>query len=99
MLMMPQPTQTQRVLELARQRGLLRSRDLQAVDAPRVMLTRMTASGQLEKVGRGLYRLPQTQMSEDESLTAITEGSSSSSVFIGNNVSCSCYKGLFLRTG
>ena len=69
--MMPQPTQTQRVLELARQRGLLRSRDLQAVDAPRVMLTRMTASGQLEKVGRGLYRLPQTQMSEDESLTAI----------------------------
>lgn len=71
MLMMPQPTQTQRVLELARQRGLLRSRDLQAVDAPRVMLTRMTASGQLEKVGRGLYRLPQTQMSEDESLTAI----------------------------
>ena len=69
--MMPQPTQTQRVLELARQRGLLRSRDLQAVDAPRVMLTRMTASGQLEKVGRGLYRLPQTQMSEDESLAVI----------------------------
>jgi predicted transcriptional regulator of viral defense system len=71
LLMMPQPTQTQRVLELARQRGLLRSRDLQAVDAPRVMLTRMTASGQLEKVGRGLYRLPQTQMSEDESLAVI----------------------------
>ena len=71
MLMMPQPTQTQRVLELARQHGLLRSRDLQAVGAPRVMLTRLMASGQLEKVGRGLYRLPQTQMSEDESLAAI----------------------------
>lgn len=69
--MMPQPTQTQRVLELARQHGLLRSRDLQAVGAPRVMLTRLMASGQLEKVGRGLYRLPQTQMSEDESLAAI----------------------------
>ena len=70
-LMMLQLTQTQRVLELTRQRGLLRSRDLQAVDTPRVILTRMTASGQLEKVGRGLYRLPQTQMSADESLNAI----------------------------
>lgn len=70
-LMMLQLTQTQRVLELTRQRGLLRSRDLQTVDAPRVILTRMTASGQLEKVGRGLYRLPQTQMSADESLNAI----------------------------
>ena len=70
-LMMLQLTQTQRVLELTRQRGLLRSRDLQTVNAPRVILTRMTASGQLEKVGRGLYRLPQTQMSADESLNAI----------------------------
>jgi predicted transcriptional regulator of viral defense system len=69
--MMSQPTQTQRVLELARQHGLLRSRDLHAVGAPRVMLTRLTASGQLEKVGRGLYRLPQTLMSEDESLAGI----------------------------
>lgn len=69
--MMLQLTQTQRVLELTRQRGLLRSRDLQTVNAPRVILTRMTASGQLEKVGRGLYRLPQTQMSADESLNAI----------------------------
>ena len=70
-LMMLQLTQTQRVLELTRQRGLLRSRDLQTVDAPRVILTRMTASGQLEKVGRGLYRLPRTQISADESLNAI----------------------------
>ena len=69
--MMPPPTQTQRVLELARQHGLLRSRDLQALGAPRVTLTRMTASGQLEKVSRGLYRLPQTLMSADESLAVI----------------------------
>lgn len=69
--MLPQPTHTQRILELARKRGWLRPRDLQAVDAPRVMLTRLMANGQLEKVGRGLYRLPQTRMSEDESLAAI----------------------------
>jgi predicted transcriptional regulator of viral defense system len=69
--MMPQPTHTQRILELARQRGWLRPRDLHTLGAPRVMLTRLMASGQLEKVGRGLYRLPQTRMSEDESLAAI----------------------------
>lgn len=69
--MMPQPTHTQRVLELARQHGMLRSSDLNAVGTPRVMLTRLTASGQLVKVGRGLYRLPQTLMSEDESLAVI----------------------------
>ena len=64
-------TDTERVLELARQRGMLRSIDLHAVGASRVTLTRLTASGRLEKVGRGLYRLPQTLMSEAESLAVI----------------------------
>ena len=41
-------TQTQRVLGLASQKGLLRASDLDAIDAPRVVLTRMTAAGLLE---------------------------------------------------
>jgi len=64
-------TQTQRVLALARQKGMLRSSDLAGVGAARIVLTRLTASGQLEKVGRGLYRLPDTQTSEHESLIAV----------------------------
>ena len=64
-------TQTQRVLNLARQKGLLRPIDLQTVNAPRVILTRLTASGQLEKVGRGLYRLPDASLSENEHLIGI----------------------------
>ena len=48
-------TQTQRVLALARQNGMLRPGDLHAVGAARVVLTRLTVSGQLEKVGRGLW--------------------------------------------
>ena len=51
-------THTQRVLDLASQKGLLRASDLKAIDAPRVVLTRLTAAGLLEKIGRGLYRLP-----------------------------------------
>jgi predicted transcriptional regulator of viral defense system len=62
---------TQRILDLARQKGMLRPADLQGIGAARVVLTRMTASGQLEKVGRGLYRLPGANASEHETLTAV----------------------------
>jgi predicted transcriptional regulator of viral defense system len=48
----------QRVLDLARQVGLLRASDLDAIAAPRVVLTRLIAAGLLDRVGRGLYRLP-----------------------------------------
>ena len=63
-------THTQRVLDLLAQKGMLRPSDLDAIETPRVVLTRMTAAAQLEKVGRGLYRLP-NQGSEHESLVAI----------------------------
>ncbi|MDZ4348852.1 MAG: type IV toxin-antitoxin system AbiEi family antitoxin domain-containing protein [Xanthomonadaceae bacterium] len=60
-------THTRRVLDLASQKGLLRTSDLGAISAPRVVLTRLTAAGLLERVGRGLYRLPDAQISEFES--------------------------------
>ena len=68
---MHQDTHTQRVLDLLRQRGMLRPSDLDDIGAPRIVLTRMTASGLLEKAGRGLYRLPDSHPSEHESLAAI----------------------------
>lgn len=64
-------THTQRVLDLAHLKGMLRPCDLSEAGVARVTLTRLTASGQLEKVGRGLYRLPQASVSEHESLLAI----------------------------
>lgn len=68
---MDTPTQAERALDLASRKGLLRARDLDALDVPRIVLTRLTAAGRLEKVGRGLYRLPGTQGSEHESLAAV----------------------------
>lgn len=65
-------TQTQRVLELASQRGLLRASHLQELGIARVVLSRLTASGQLERVGRGVYRLPERQGAEHESLATIS---------------------------
>ena len=64
-------TPTQRVLDLARQMGMLRPTHLQTIGIPRVILTRLTSSGQLEKVGRGLYRLAGAPVSERESLATI----------------------------
>lgn len=64
-------TQTQRVMNLARQKAMLRPRHLQELGIARVVLARLTAAGQLEKVGRGLYRLPDAPVSEQESLATI----------------------------
>ena len=64
-------THTQRVLDLASQKGLLRASDLNAIDAPRIVLTRLTAAGLLDKVGRGLYRLPSHSGTEHESLATV----------------------------
>ncbi|KAB2925869.1 MAG: hypothetical protein F9K25_16515 [Candidatus Contendobacter sp.] len=64
-------THTERLLNLARQKGLLRSSDLDALGVPRVYLTRLTASSRLEKVGRGLYRLPESALFEHDSLAII----------------------------
>jgi hypothetical protein len=44
---------------------------LDAIEAPRVVLARLTAAGLLDKVGRGLYRLPSHPGSEHESLATI----------------------------
>ena len=64
-------THTQRVLVLASQKGLLRASDLDGIRAPRVVLTRLTAAGHLERLGRGLYRLPSQPGSEHEALAAV----------------------------
>src|SRR5579872_1065129 len=68
---MSHETHAQRVLDLLRQKGMLRASDLDAIGASRVILTRMTANGQLEKAGRGLYRLPDSQGSEHDSLAVV----------------------------
>lgn len=64
-------THIQRVLDLVRREGLLRASDLGAIKAPRIVLTRLVAAGLLEKVGRGLYRLPSHPGSEHESLATV----------------------------
>lgn len=58
-------------LEMCRKKGILRSSDLGKAGIPRVVLARLTAIGRLERVGRGLYRLPDAQITELESLNLV----------------------------
>jgi predicted transcriptional regulator of viral defense system len=64
-------THTQKVLQLVRGNGWLRASDLVDAGVPRVMLTRMAASGLLERAARGLYRLPDSGSSEHEGLVTV----------------------------
>lgn len=64
-------THTRRVLDLASRKALLRANDLDAIAAPRIVLTRLAAAGLLERVERGLYRLPAARGSEIESLATV----------------------------
>jgi len=51
------------LFDLARNKGLIRPRDLAPLGIPRVSLTRAVRRGQLERVGRGLYGLPGREVS------------------------------------
>ncbi len=64
-------THEQAVLALAKQRPLLRARDLAAHQVPTVVLTRLVTAGTLIRVARGVYSLPGRRMSEHRSLAEV----------------------------
>jgi predicted transcriptional regulator of viral defense system len=65
-------THEQAVLQLARQRPLLRARDLAEHALPTVVLSRLVAAGKLERISRGVYSLPARKLSEHRSLAEVS---------------------------
>ena len=59
------------VLRLASKRGLLRARDVAALNLPTVVLTRLVRAGKLERAGHGLYALAGAQASAQRSLAEV----------------------------
>ena len=55
---MERRTDTHQVLELAAYQGLISARDVEAAGLHTQALTRLVRAGQLERVARGRYRLP-----------------------------------------
>lgn len=64
-------SQQQTILDLARTRGLIRSKEVTELALPRVVLTRMVRQGLLKRVGRGLYAHPERSMSEHGTLAEV----------------------------
>jgi predicted transcriptional regulator of viral defense system len=56
------------VIEIVRKIGILRPRDLDTHGIPREYLIRLSRQGRLEKLGRGLYQMPQADITENHSL-------------------------------
>jgi predicted transcriptional regulator of viral defense system len=61
----------QNILDLAAERGLIRPRDLTERGLPTVSLTRLVRQGRLQRVGRGLYALPDRPVSEHNALAEV----------------------------
>jgi len=74
-------TQEQAVLALAKARPLLRARDVADQQLPTVILSRLVATGRLERVARGIYCLPGRSASEHRSLAEV-------SLRVGRGVVC-----------
>jgi len=64
-------SQAQVVLNLARQHSVMRASDVAALNVPAVTLTRLVAAGKLQRVARGLYRLPGQPMHAHRSLAEV----------------------------
>lgn len=63
----------QKIMELSKQIGLIRPRDVEAAGVHREYLLRLYRDGVLIRVGRGLYALPGTQTSESLSLAEVAK--------------------------
>ena len=60
------------VLRRLVRRGPVRARDLADAGIPRSYLARLVARGELEQASRGLYRAPDTEVSELHSLAEVS---------------------------
>ncbi len=63
-------TKVETVLRLARS-GVLRAKDLDEVGIPRAYLSRLCVRGELERIGRGLYRIPDADLTENSQLAEV----------------------------
>lgn len=63
----------EKVLQLLHERGILRPCDLDEFGIPRITLYRLRNEGQVERISRGMYRLPGGQVTEHFTLAEVAK--------------------------
>ena len=71
--MIKRRTNADEALKLARELGVLRVKDITARNIHHEHLRRLCQQGQLERVGRGLYRLPDAAVTEHATLVTVSK--------------------------
>ena len=64
---------TEEILDLVREAGLVRPRDLESAGVPGGSLAQLAQRGLLDRLGRGLYALPGAAPSEHRSLAEVSK--------------------------
>lgn len=70
---MPRKTNIERVLEITNKAGIIRPRDLDVFDIPRRYLSLLNQRGLLRRIGRGLYELPNADVTEHWTIAQVSK--------------------------
>jgi predicted transcriptional regulator of viral defense system len=62
-----------KLLDIFGKKGVIRSRDLGQYEISRVVLSRLCLRGEIQRVGRGLYRLVNAQITEHQTLAEVSK--------------------------
>lgn len=68
------------IKSLAKEKGILRPRDLNEYNIHREYLSQLCKLGQLEKIGRGLYTLPNLEFDENFTLAQVSKSIPNSTI-------------------
>jgi len=70
---MSKKTNIERVLEITGKAGIIRPRDLDGFDIPRRYLSLLNQRGLLHRIGRGLYELPNADVTEHWTIAQVSK--------------------------
>lgn len=64
-------TSTEKILARTKEKGILHAGDIVKHNIPHTYLSRLTEQGHLQRIGRGLYMLPDHEVTENHSLAVV----------------------------